>query len=104
MAVYLVTTTFGSFRLAADFTQSAGCIYSLSDDGLSRECTPYQVADALHRPHVAARLLLSYFGSDYWLSPETECDTDEDGSTTYDGMTKTEYLDSLIVAVAETDA
>jgi hypothetical protein len=56
------------------------------------------VADARHSPERAARLLLEYFGRDYWCDPDC-VEEDDEGNETFDGMTKDEYLDSLIVSV-----
>ena len=105
MTQYFVKTTFGSFRFQADFVQAACNICSLpdSDDAESEGSpTPYQVADARHIPADAAKLLLEYFGRDYWCDPDC-VDEDDDGNETFNGMSKDDYLDSLIVSVETED-
>lgn len=97
MTDYLVKTTFGSFRFSGDFSQASSNLYSLPDDDADGFPTPYQVADARHIPVVAAKLLLEYFGRDYWCDPG--CVVEDDGEETFDGMSKDDYLDSLIVSV-----
>ena len=101
MTTYLVKTTLGSFRFEADFAQAACGLYCLPDRGdgdLEGFPTPYQVADARHSPHRAACLLLQYFGRSYWCAPGC-VDEDEDGNQTFHGMSKDDYLNSLIVSV-----
>lgn len=139
MTNYVCKTTFGRFRFAANFADAASPIESLPDrtdedsDGFS---TPFQAADARHNPHEAARLLLQYFGRDYWCDPSVvddgyAVDYTDDGKAktkifasdeeddaqefaaehgseveeieTFDGMTKEQYLDSLIVSVEAED-
>ena len=105
MTTYLVKTTFGSFRFEADFAQASCGLYSLPDRGdedLVGFPTSYQVADARHCPYRAALLLLEYFGRDYWCAPGCAGE-DEDGNETFDGMSKADYLDSLIVSVEAED-
>lgn len=106
MSKYVVTTTFGKFRFEGDFVQAASPIWSLPDrDGEDEDGfpTPFQVADASHRPYKAALLLLEYFGRDYWCDPDLLTDEDEEGNETFDGMTQDEYLASLIESVEEED-
>lgn len=101
MTNYLVKTTFGSFRFCADLTRAAAPIYSLPDKGAPEDegfSTPYQTADARHREWDAARLLLEYFGRDYWCDPDCMA-IDEDGNETFNGLSQDDYLDSLIVSV-----
>ena len=107
MTIYLVKTTFDSFRFEADFAEASCGLYTLPDrdetDDQYSFPTPYQVADARHSPHRAAILLLQYFGRSYWCAPGC-LEEDEDSNQTFDGMSKDEYLDSLIVSVeAEED-
>lgn len=96
-AIYTCRTTFGTFRFEADLTQAAAPIRSLPDhddddtDGFS---TPFQTADARHDAREAAKLLIRYFGRDYWLDPTAEV---EDGMI--NGMPEDDYIDSLIVSV-----
>ena len=101
MTQYFVKTTFGSFRFQADFVQAACIICSLpdsDDDESEGSPTPYQVADARHIPEIAARLLLEYYGRAYWC--DEDCvDEDEEGNETFNGMSKNDYLRSLIVSV-----
>lgn len=136
MANYLCKTTFGSFRFSGDFSQAASNLWSLpdrGDDSLDGFPTPFQVADARHIPERAARLLLEYFGRDYWCDHDCVDDgyaVTVDGQTrtferdeedeareyatqhgaqveeieTFDGLSKDDYLASLIVSVeAEAD-
>lgn len=107
MTNYTVTTTFGSFRFAADLAQASANIYSLPDrdaeDGDEGGPTPYQTADARHDEMRAAILCLKSFGHEYWLSPMVERDWDDDGQT-YDGMTEDAYLRSLIASVEAEEA
>lgn len=105
MANYICKTTFGSFRFGADFAQASCNLYSLpdrDDDNSDSFPTPYQVADARHSPAVAAKLLLEYFGRNYWCDPFC-VDEDDEGNETFDGMSKDDYLDSLIVSVERED-
>jgi hypothetical protein len=105
MTIYLAKTTFGSFRFKADFAQASCNIYALPDRGNDESeggTTPYQVADARHDPARAARMLLEYFGRQYWCDPDCVGE-DDDGNETFDGLSKDDYLDSLIVSVEAED-
>lgn len=98
---YTVTLTFDTFQFRADLVEASANIQSVDEDG---EVTPspYQTADARHRECDAAKLLLRYYGGDYWLNPDHEVDDD---AGTIDGVSEDEYLDRLIVSVeADTPA
>lgn len=98
---YKCTMTFASFRFEADFAEAASNIRSLPDDDEDGdgEALPFQVADAGHDPERAALLLLEYFGPDFWLAPDSIIETGEDGEQTFDGMTRKDYIEGLIVSV-----
>jgi hypothetical protein len=105
MTIYLAKTTFGSFRFAANLAEASAPIRSLPDRGEDEPGdfpTPYQTADARHDPVRAARLCLEYFGRDYWCDPSA-VEEDSAGNETFDGMSKDDYLDSLIVSVEAED-
>lgn len=102
MTTYLARTTFGSFRFEANLAEASAPIFSLpdrGDDETESFPTPYQTADARHNERTAALLVLEYFGSEYWLDPDAVRDETEDGETTYDGKTRSEYLDGLLVSI-----
>lgn len=97
MTVYRAKTTFGSFRFEANLAEAAAPIVSLPDSGdddTDSFSTPYQTADARHSERRAALLCLEYFGSEYWLDPSAER-----GGDLIDGMTKADYIESLLVSV-----
>ena len=95
---YVVSLTFGeTLEITADFAQASSQIY------LDGQCTPYQVADTCHCRHRAAVMLIGDMGRDYWLDPDAEIGEDEDGETTYDGLTEEEYIDGLIESIESID-
>jgi hypothetical protein len=103
MTIYRAKTTFGSFRFEANLSEASAPIRSLPDSPDDEETagfpTPYQTADARHSETEAARLLLDYFGSEYWLDPTVEVTETDDGETLYAGMLREDYVRSLLVSV-----
>lgn len=96
--IYTTVTTFGSFRFAGNFADASSPIISLDDDYDDETTTaPFQVADADHSPYLAARMLMEWFGREYWLALDADID---DENETYDGLSQDEYIDSLIVSVS----
>jgi hypothetical protein len=95
-AMYKYTTTFSDkFYLDANFSDASSPIL-VGERPDDLEYTPFQVADVRHCPEQAAALIISWWGPGYYLSGDEEIDEDAD---TYDGMTKDEYIESLILDV-----
>lgn len=64
-----------TLRIRADLADaSAPILYEADGDWYS---TPYQSADARHRPAEALRLVLSYLGPDYYRDPTDYRSDDE---------------------------
>ena len=93
MDIYVVTTTFGEFRFAANLAEASASIYSVDDEDEADSLdmvTPFRTADARHDPFEAAVLLMGYYGADYYLNPD-----DDD-----DNLDHEEYIRSKILSVA----
>ena len=80
----------GSLTVCADWAQAASPIRYLDDDG-AEQSTPYQVADAQHRPAVGLRLVLTYLGRSYFADPADDRDEEE-------------ILDELVADAEDDDA
>lgn len=102
--IYTVTTTFGTFRFAADLIEPTAALYSIPDDAEDPAddrrwvASDYRTADVFQCHQTAAERLLASYGREYWLQPDTvvidQCpDLD---CTTYDGIPQADYVASLI--------
>ena len=89
MTIYTISLPFDTLDVEADLTQASAPITLLDADDNAPMATPFQTADARHRPREMARLLIAWLGHDYWR--------DGDG----DGRPDAEQIDDLILSVKE---
>lgn len=86
MQTYKVTTAFDTFHLRGNFAEASSSIEVNTDPDYEDNSwgpTPFQVADARHNPEVAAVMLVSYFGTEWYLDPADEHLHDEMGPDAY---------------------
>lgn len=96
MDKYIIKMTWGdTLEMECNLSEASAPIIV---DG---DYSPYQTADARHRLTDAARLAVLDQGRDWWLSPCCEIGEDEDGEATYDGLSESAYIDSIIDSIEE---
>lgn len=92
---YRVNLSFGDFHFRADLTEASAPIFDVGVDG-EDIATPFQTADARHREHEAAKLILESNGPEFYLPEGVDEEEALAGYPTLD-----EYLNSVIVSIVE---
>ena len=66
MTMYTTTMPWGEeLRISANLVEAGTSISYYTDDG-ERVSTPFQTADAGHRPHAAMMLIIGYLGAEWY--------------------------------------
>lgn len=74
---YVTRFAFDSLITRCDLSEASSPIEYRGDDG-SWHGTPYQTADARHRCGRMVELVVAHLGPDYWRSPESDDDRDDE--------------------------
>ena len=102
---YSIRLPFDTLRVSANLADAAAPIRIVSADGQDDDdsgpesSTPFQTADCSHDPRRMAHMVLDYMGPDYWSDPSQES-KDEDGETRYAGLSRHDYIDSIILSIS----
>lgn len=94
---YTVRLPFDTLVISANLAEASSLVQYQDADG-NWQCTPYQTADIGYGVREMARTVIDYLGDEYWADPSI-ITTDEDGDMLYSGMSKTDYIDSLIMSI-----
>lgn len=86
----IVDLGFDKLELDVDLAQASAPIHYLGEEG-QLVSTPFQTADARHRERDAAKLVIGWLGSDYWLNPDDDEPKDE--------IEKDQYIGRLIRSI-----